>query len=412
MPDRTIEHGLELLRAGQCKEVTEAALIAHCARTTLGEYWRAEQVGEPAGRTVDEAAGTMRTVTNPGELPAKWTPENLADYYGVDLERWAPLRIRGNLWGDPADPRNQLRIDWVIRTLLLEPPDPGDWTPPPMPKVRKRAADEPRKVVICGDHHCPHEDRELHSAFLQLLEDERPDEGVILGDLLDFSSISRHRRGKKLTAADVNPGLRAALSVLQDYRAASPNTFWTLLPGNHDDRLDHIQIDNAAGIYEVKPGGGVDLEGKPTNDALSLRELLFLDLLGMELIEDDFNRAKHLLGRKITLRHGYLSGKNASANMLNKIARSTVQGHTHRLRMIYKTEHDEHDEEQPTTTRLGAEAGCMATIRDGLGYDDQPDWQQGAMLAHLWPDNDFTLAPIVYAPGRLLSPTGKRYVPA
>lgn len=407
MPDSKIEVGLELLRTGGCETVKEAALKAGVARTTLSDHWNREREGEQAGKHEDGT--TMRTVTKPGELPPEWTPESLARYYNIDLEEWTPGRIRGNLWGDPADPRNQLRIDWIKRTLLIAPPDLGDWTPPPPPKPRKPGQDEARKVVICGDHHCPHVDWTLHSLFLEFLAEERPDEGVILGDLLDLSSISRHRRGKKAPPPDVNACLKAAVRVLRDYREASPDTQWTLLPGNHDDRLEHVQIDNAPGIFDVARGGGVDLDGNEMPPVISMRELLFLDELSIDLIFDDFNRAKHLLGRKLTLRHGYLSGKNASTNMLNKIARSTVQGHTHRLRLIYKTEHDDHDDKQPTNTRLGAEAGCMAVIKDGLEYEDEPDWQQGALLAHLWSDGDFTLAPIVYAPGRLLTPNGRRY---
>ena len=53
----------------------------------------------------------------------------------------------------------------------------------------------------------------------------------------------------------------------------------------------------------------------------------------------------------------------------------------------------------------------MAEIKDGLYYDDEPDWNQGFLMAWLWPDNDdFTLAPAPYIPGRLLAPSGKRYV--
>lgn len=401
MPSPELEAGLELLRSGRCKTVAEAARNAGCARPTLNEYWVKERNGE---------VGQSFKVTNPASEPdAPWKPDELLEAHGLDPEEWAVARVRGNRWGDPAEPNHQLRVDAVPRGLVFTPPDPREWAPP-KPKAQKKTG-EPRKVVICGDHHCPHEDRTLHSLFLQWLEDEKPDEGVLLGDLLDLSSISRHRRSKTGPPPNVNECLRAALHVLRDYRHASPDTKWTLLPGNHDDRLDHIQIDNTPGIYDVAPGGGETLEGEEDETtAMSLKRLLYLDELGIDLITDDFNRAKYLLGRKLTLRHGYLSGKNASANMLNKVTRSTVQGHTHRLRLIYKTEHDDHDQDEPTTTRVGAEAGCMAEIADGLGYTDDGDWQQGFLLATLWPDDDFTLAPVVYAPGRLLAPSGRRYV--
>lgn len=418
--DPKVEVGLELLRSGACTEVAKAAKQAGCVRRTLSDWWNAEQSGDSEDQPgmQERPDGSIIVVSNPNEN-TEVEPEELMAKHGIDLAEWTIARVRANSWGaltsDKASGDNrivtlhQLRVEAVPNRLLIQVPDPSDWKPPPKPKRRKPTKDRPRKVVICGDHHCPHEDRTLHALFLEFLEDEKPDEGVILGDLMDFSSISRHRRGKKAEPPDVNACLRAAQSVLLDYRHASPDTTWTLLPGNHDDRLDHIQIDNTPGAYEIKPGGGEDLEGNETQNALSLRELLFLDLLGIDTIFEDFNRAKYLLGRKITLRHGYLTGKNASQRMLDKITHSTVFGHTHRLRLVYKTEHDEHDPECPTTTRLAAEAGCMAEIKDSLYYGDEEDWQQGFLLAFLYPDDDFTLAPVPYVPGRLLAPSGKRY---
>ncbi len=368
----------------------------------------ARKVREKLG--VTNKGGVEVFTTDPAGSPAPpWKPEEVMRAHGRDPDNYLILRERFNRWGPPEEPMHQLRFDAVPKDSIIRPVDPGDWTPPPKPKARKKAKG-PKKVVICGDHHCPYVDWTLHGLFLEFLRDETPDEGVILGDLLDLSGASRHRRGKKSAPASVNEELRAAFKVLRDYRDASPDTHWTLLPGNHDDRIDHQQIDNAPSIYGVVPGGGLTIDGEEDETpALSMVRLLYLDELGIDYVFEDFNRAKHLLGRKLTLRHGYLSGKNASDNMLKKITRSTVQGHTHRMRFIYKTEHDEHDEEQPTSTRIAAEAGCMAEIKDSLGYGDEEDWQQGFLMAHVWDDGDFTLLPVPYLPGRLVAPSGKRY---
>ena len=384
--------------------VTRSA-VQHHARKIRGQGPAPEvdAPDDPAGLT-ESIGGGKAGVVHP-DTP--WSAEDVIRFYGDDPEKVQILSQRGTFWGDPAEPKHHLRVNWVADKDVIQPIDPNAWTPPPKPKPTR--TDGPRKVVICGDHHCPYVDWTLHGLMLQWLADEQPDEGVILGDLLDLSGVSRHRRGKKQAPAQINEELQAAFKVLRDYRHASPNTHWTLLPGNHDDRIDHQQIDNAPGIYGVAPGGGLTVDGdEDETPALSMVRLLYLNELGIDYIFEDWNRAKHLLGRKLTLRHGYLSGKNASENMLKKITRSTVQGHTHRMRFIYKTEHDEHDEEQPTTTRLAAEAGCMAEIKDSLGYGDEEDWQQGFLIAHLWEDGDFTLLPAPYVPGRLLSPT-KRY---
>jgi predicted phosphodiesterase len=354
----------------------------------------------------ENADGSTAIVSDPrNQPPAPWKPDELLRAHGLDVAEWEIVRTRSNRWGDPAEPMHQLRVDAIPRRELIVIPDPSDWTPPPKPTRRALGQDEPRKAVVCGDHHCPSHEKGLHTAFLQWLADERPDEGVILGDIVDLPTVSRHRRSKGVEPATVNDCLAAAFGVLMDYRHASPNTVWTLLPGNHDDRLDHYQIDQAPAAYEIRAA-------QDDVPALSLRRLLHLDDLGIDLVDGDFNRAKYLLGRKLSLRHGYLAGKGAADKMLAKLSRSVVQGHTHRLRLIYKTEHDEQDEEDPTITRLGAEAGCMAEIAAGLDYADEPDWQQGFLVAHLWADHDFTLEPAVYVPGRLLAPGGRRYVVA
>ena len=389
--------------------VTRSAVQHHArkvrSRNGLAEPERAAP-DDPEG-VEEHANGSKSGVVHPDQ---PWSAEQVIRFFGDDPDECQILNKRGTFWGQPEEPNHHLRVNWINKQDLVRPVDPGEWTPPPPPKKRPKTAG-PRKVVICGDHHCPYVDWTLHGLFLEWLRDEEPDEGVILGDLLDLSSASRHRRGKKKADCDVNSELRAAFKVLRDYRDASPDTHWTLLPGNHDDRIDHQQIDNTPSIYGVAPGGGLTPDGEEDGTpALSMRRLLYLDELNIDYVFEDFNRAKHLLGRKLTLRHGYLSGKNASDNMLKKITRSTIQGHTHRMRFIYKTEHDEHDEEQPTTTRLAAEAGCMAEIKDSLGYGDEEDWQQGFLVAHLWDDGDFTLSPVPYVPGRLLAPSGKRYV--
>lgn len=92
--------------------------------------------------------------------------------------------------------------------------------------------------------------------------------------------------------------------------------------------------------------------------------------------------------------------------MLTELSGSTLQGHSHRLSLTYRTAHHPDD---GTETRLAGQCGCACEIDDGLGYSNCPDWQNAAMLVRSWPDEDFTVAPIVYLPGRLLLPDGRRY---
>lgn len=358
-------------------------------------------IEQPGVRENDD--GTSTVVSDAANQPsAPWKPAELLKAHGLDPAEWEIVRVRGNRWGEPGEPNHQLRVDVVPRNLLIEIPDPSAWKPPRKP--RKRTGKGPTKVVICGDHHAPHHDKDLHRLFCEFLADEKPDEGVLLGDLLDAATISRHRPRDEWSQG-INEGLEAAFQILMDYRHASPDTKWTLLPGNHDARIQHAVIDSVKGLHKLTAAD----DDVP---ALSLRRLLHLDELGIEFAgnESDWDHAKALISKRLVARHGVSTSRNATQVLLSKLAStSTIQGHTHRLGIDYRTEHDEIDLDAPTSTRMGAEAGCMAEIKDGLGYTVQPDWQQGALLCWVHDSGDFLTAPIVYVPGRLLAPNGKRY---
>ena len=349
---------------------------------------------EASTKTVTD--GVRSAANDP--TPSPWKAADVIRAHGENPDDVVIVRERANRWGPPDAPNHQLRVDWIPKSELIQPVDPGSWKKPPKP--RKPRHDRTRQVVLCGDHHAPLHDKTLHALFLDYLADNQPGEGVLLGDLMDFSTISRFR-DKDGFAHGVQECLDGAFQILRDYREASPNTHWTLLPGNHDARLHFQIIDNAKALHRITPAG----EDLP---ALDFRRLLHLDELGINFIDGDWESAKYSLCRNLTARHGYTTAKNAGDKMLTKLTRSTAQGHSHRLSFTYRTEHDD-DPDCPTSTRTAVEAGCMAEIKDGLGHAVDPDWTQGYIEATIFPDGDFHLAPWVYVPGRLLGP-GKRYV--
>lgn len=347
---------------------------------------------EPEGLT--ESGEGKIGVVNP---KTPWSTEDVIRFYGDDPKECVVKDKRGTFWGDPEKPSHHLRVNWVSKADFVQPVDPGKWKKPPKPK--KPRHDRQRTVILTSDHHAPLYDKTLHARTLDLLADQRPEEGLLMGDLMDFSTISRFR-DKDGFAHGVQECLDAAFQILRDYREASPNTKWSMLPGNHDCRLHYAIQDNVKELHRIAPAG----EELPS---LSFRRLLHLDDLGIDFIDQDWEAAKFPLSRKLTARHGYTTAKNAGDKMLSSLTRSTVQGHSHRMSLAMRTEHD-NDPDEPTSTRLAAEVGCMCQIHEGLGHAIDPNWQQGLMLVHIWPDGDFHLTPYFYVPGRLLGP-GKRY---
>lgn len=370
---------------------------------------RAEQNGWATKKQPVQPEGEQTFTLDNLPEGSNWTPEALLKRVGLNPDEWriTNVKARGGHYGNPQEPNSQLRLEVSVQPILapaFKLPELAGWKPLPKPKPRKGKG--PKTTVVCGDHHVPHHDKTLHRLFCEFLADEQPDEIEMNGDLFDFADISRHRQmpatgpaGEYPYTNSVNECLQAGFNVAADYRTASPNSRIRVKFGNHDIRLYHALVDNLKGLYDITAA----------NDevpALSLRKLARFDELHIELIEKDWEKATTRVNRRLTALHGYSTAKNPGDKMLTELTGSTLQGHSHRLSLNYRTSHDPDD---GTETRLAGECGCMCEIEEGLGYATAPNWQQGFIIVKSWADDDFTVAPAIYLPGRLLLPDGRRY---
>lgn len=388
--------------AGYCSVAKDLGYHPESLRSHL------KREGIPSAKAADAIApGDVKTFTL-DNLPAgaEWTPERLLEKLGLNPEEWriTNVKARGGHWGDPSDPSSQIRLEVSVVPLFTQAiklPQLENWTPLPKPKARKGKG--PSTAFILSDQHCPHIDEMAHMLVCQMLADEQPDLIELNGDLLDFSTISRHRQ-RDGYAQSVNECLQSAFNTLLDYRTACPNAQIRLKRGNHCERIEHALIDNLKELHRITAAN----EETP---ALSLRRLLHLDDLHIDYIDEEWDRAKTKIGKRLTVRHGFATGAGVGTKMLSKLAGSNAQGHTHRLSLTYRTHHTIDDDGEKTETRLAAEVPCLCQIDDGLGYiNGEADWQQGCLMVKTWPDDDFTVAPVLYLPGRLLMPDGRRYV--
>lgn len=344
--------------------------------------------------------GTFSSAAN-DPTPAPWKAEDVIRAHGDDPDECVILRQRGNRWGDPGEPMHQLRVDWVRKAELIQPADPKDWSAPPKPKKRKR--EKYLDAVVISDHHAPHHERTFHRLFLEYLADVQPGLIEVNGDLLDFSTISRHRE-REGEVGSVNECLQAGFEILRDYREVCPDAVIRFKRGNHSERLRHLIIDNARGLHNVTPAG----EDVP---ALSLQRLLRLDELHVEYIDVEWDQAKTLLSPKLAARHGFSTAKNAGEQILDRLAGSTIQGHDHRAGITLRTEHT-NDPDDPINVRMAIQGGCACVIPGGLNYVNggEPNWQNAFGAFRIWKDNgDFHGSLGIYVKGRLLAPNGVRY---
>lgn len=364
--------------------------------------------GLPTTKGKAEPASGRTITVDAEDLPkSPWTPDSLLKSHGLDKGEWRIVRVRANRWGEEDDPKVQLRIDVEPTAPPFEFPDPAKWKPLPKPRPKKKKG-KAKVSIVLSDFHAPHHDKDLFELTCRYLEDSPPDEIIINGDLMDAATVSTHRTipgGGYDQPLQAN--IDAAYSILRQLRHSCPNTVLKLQRGNHDERIENALIDQLSALYGLRAAGS-------EVPALSLQNLLHLDALRVEYSDQPWDRSKIQLldNYRLAVRHGVSTTKNPGRKILTDLAGSTIQGHSHRLSLYYATSH--HPEDGPET-RVAAEAGCMAEIHDGLGYAHEPSWQQGFLICHSWPGSnagpkdDFTIAPAIYLPGRLLIPDGRRY---
>jgi len=370
------------------------ALIHGGHASTYSKAWQAAGfqpmrpgpvVAEPA-----DIGGTVIDVATLGDIDAA-----LRDR-GLNPDEWVVVRVVVNNWdsvkdGEPV-PLRQLKVTVrpKLDTLIRPAVSVGKAPMPPKPDKTR-----PRLVVFVGDEQAPYHDETLHRAFRGWLARNLPDEGIHLGDLMDFPTLSRHRANPVWNASPqecVDAGYR----ILKGYRDASPDTFWTALPGNHEERIRDYQLGRAAELYGVTVA---EAELELGADVHSPRQLLRLDELGIAWVgaQGDYEHNQVDVSPELVARHGFVTGANSAQRTVEKIGLSVVVGHTHRQVITYVTE----ERRRESLTMMCIEAGCMCRVEGGLGYVVNPNWQQGFATAQVWPDGRFTIEHGVFRDGVL-----------
>lgn len=367
----------------------------HSIRRAVKRWGLSNPTGaaEPAGMKI---AGDEGTVTSKAST-ALPDHETLIKERGLDPNDWEVDRMTINEWDSPTgDVLRQLKVG-IKRLRPLELPQPARSDGWKAPKKAAKEKGTSSLVVMVGDQQAPFHDPDLHEKFCAWLKHNKPDEGVLIGDTVDFSEISRHRH-KPEWVGQTQVCLDAGYTLLRDYVDSSLNTHWQKLVGNHDIRIRTTLIDHAMDLY------GLRRACSPTEHSVwSIPHLLRLDELGIAYVdpEGEWEQGQVKLSSKLAVRHGWIarkgSGQSALAT-LEHLGYSVVVGHTHRQSLVHKTTHDI---DGNTSTLAGVEAGCMCKIEGGLGYAVAPDWTNGFVTAVIYPDGKFKIDLATYVNGSL-----------
>lgn len=358
---------------------------------------------------------------DPSTTPVLDDPDTMLRARGLDPEEWAITHVTANEYQGPAsaghtDATGETKVTYYQTkfTAAKIRPDVQLIAARSDGWIRNNRVTDNytghRLIVVTGDQQAPFHDPHLDGLFRQWLDNYRPDQGILLGDTVDFPDISRHQLDPENTAT-VNECIQSGYDLLRGYVESSPSTHWQKLAGNHDERLRNLILDKPKNhpLYGLKRP---DTPDSPGEDVLGLIHLLRLDELGIEYIDPHggYELGQIILSPKLAVRHGWLvrkgSGSTALAT-LEHLGYSVIVGHTHRQSVVHETKAEIDGKVRVLT---GVEAGCMCRVEQTTDLDGRvwpnytvaPDWQNGFCTVEVWDDGYFNIDTAKYVNGTLM----------
>ena len=347
--------------------VTAASRVLGINRNTLHSFIHRENidVSEGANRAHIPGSGVTSVMS---EVPKEWSDiPKLLRSRGMVPEDFEVTNVRVNEWGE----QQQLRVDLKPLKPLVQPARTEGWKPP---KVASHTKVKAGLIFAFGDQHVPHHNLDLHASACQMLREHRPEQLILVGDLLDYAAVSRWRKsGNEVSLQET---IDTAWGVLRDYVEASPGTRVRFVDGNHEERLPNLLSDRGMGQVAGlrRPG---DL-----NPLLSTSHILRFDELGIEQVFPPegagYKQAEIKVLPNLAARHGGSIKRDSGASgvaMLKQTRRNIVFGDTHRQSITFLTWWDIEDKQHQL---MALETGTMANVdHTGLTYASEPDWMMG-----------------------------------
>jgi len=231
------------------------------------------------------------------------------------------------------------------------------------------------KWFLTGDWHVPYHDNRALTAMLQALYEEKPTHIGLMGDLIDFYSLSHYLRNPSRIHR-LQEDIDRLVLILHIVRNYAPQAKIYYLIGNHEDRLRRF-LWRTPELVSLR--------------ALSLPILLNLEREKIELVPEP----ALFVSSQFVITHGTCvrkrSGYTAHAE-IERFGLSGASGHTHRLAFITKR--------YPKQLLRWIETGCLCQLSSE--YCPYPDWQHGYGIAVLSKSGELLLLE-----ARLLEPSRK-----
>lgn len=271
------------------------------------------------------------------------------------------VRAYARQFGTFVPPAQSTILDVPVRPLAIPPFE----APPPLDFQR------PIRALLYGDSQFPFQDDGALSIVQQISRDLQPDVIVHMGDIVDCYSISDYDRDphRSFTLQDE---INMARVHLGQMRVTNPRAQFHLYEGNHEDRFRRL-------LWRLKGTATELLSLNVIQRELTWPRLLGLDQLGVAFYPYNGRQAGTPVLPKFSIVHGNLVRKfsaYSARGQMEKYGRSGASGHTHRLGVHYHQNH--------SGNYCWFETGC--TCKTDAEYTQNPDWQQGCVVATFDPE--------------------------
>lgn len=218
-----------------------------------------------------------------------------------------------------------------------------------------------QKLIIASDFHFPFNCRYATEKFIRIVKEVQPNTVILLGDIVDFYSLSRFRKNPA-RMLQLGKEIRSVGTFFDALRSVSDGQIF-YLQGNHEERLFKFISDHAPQLYVLH------------NDKLSIAKILNLDEYRIKYISN----SDGLQIGPIRFLHSNLIRKDPGKTvleLLNRCRKNVVTGHSHRLAIIYVTIDGKN--------LMGIECGCMTNpqYHDYISYPF-PNWTKGCVFLEL-----------------------------
>lgn len=238
----------------------------------------------------------------------------------------------------------------------------------------------------------PFHDEAAIDIFLKVVEIERPQQTVVMGDILDLAAQGRWTQEAGF-AGTTQPSIDRTTMMGAELRERTPGQI-VYIEGNHDKRMQNFVETNALSAFGLKKGGVP--ESWPV---MSLQNLLRLDDYNIKYM-DAYPTSHWWVNDQLRCEHG--TKVNSSGSTAQKYTAETPHfsrafGHTHRLEAQSRTTYDRVGK----IKSVAINPGCLCRVDGGvpgvhsaIDLSGKPaevweNWQQGVATIRFKESGEF-----------------------